>query len=225
MDTGVEWKVGGTAEVTWQVLNNHGGGYSYRLCPLEEKLTESCFQSHQLDFVHSEQSIVDRQNNVYPVNGTFISEGTFPEGSEWAMIPIPTTALGPRCIAGPNDTEATPHRCLPGEEKLIAGPCLPCPGTAGSDCSRCDNNWDGTPSFPPLVAGVKGSDHHHAIRDVVKIPPHLAPGRYVLGWRYDCEATAQACHFRSFTPNLTAGYRPDGGHRPEAVFQWQMLYS
>ena len=29
------------------------------------------------------------------------------------------------------------------------------------------------------------------INDVVKIPSSLAPGKYVLGWRYDCEATAQ----------------------------------
>ena len=29
MDTGVEWKRGSSQEVTWQVENNHGGGYSY----------------------------------------------------------------------------------------------------------------------------------------------------------------------------------------------------
>jgi hypothetical protein len=28
MDTGVRWQLGKTAEVTWQVLNNHGGGVS-----------------------------------------------------------------------------------------------------------------------------------------------------------------------------------------------------
>eukprot|EP01043_Picozoa_sp_COSAG02_P072107 COSAG02_NODE_13451_length_1392_cov_1.413447_1_plen_297_part_10 len=28
MDTGVRWELGKTAEVTWQVLNNHGGGVS-----------------------------------------------------------------------------------------------------------------------------------------------------------------------------------------------------
>lgn len=33
--------------------------------------------------------------------------------------------------------------------------------------------------------------HERAIRDVVKIPAGLKPGRYVLGWRWDCEATAQ----------------------------------
>ena len=65
-----------------QVLNNHGGGYSYRVCPAGEKLTEECFQKHPLDFVHEQQAIVDRNNKIYPINGTFISEGTEPAGSE-----------------------------------------------------------------------------------------------------------------------------------------------
>lgn len=108
------------------------------------------------------------------MQGTFISEGTYPEGSEWAMIPIPSTALGPRCIPGPNDTATTPNRCLPGEEACMGGPCVPCPGTPGSDCSRCDNNWDGTPAFPPRADGAKGNDHAHAIRDIVKYL-HLHP--------------------------------------------------
>jgi hypothetical protein len=100
MDTGVKWKIGGTAEVTWQVLNNRklhpplaqpslrsrlsvfpvlmvcpvlsrmpdGGGYSYRLCPFEAKLTEECFQKTHLDFVHHEQAIVDRHNKLFPIN-------------------------------------------------------------------------------------------------------------------------------------------------------------
>ena len=28
--TGTEWKIGGEAQVSWQVRHNHGGGYSYR---------------------------------------------------------------------------------------------------------------------------------------------------------------------------------------------------
>ena len=73
----------------------------------------------------------------------------------------------------------------------MGGPCVPCPGTPGSDCSRCDNNWNGQSAFPPRADGAKGNDHTHAIRDLVKIPADIAPGRYVLGWRYDCEATSQ----------------------------------
>jgi hypothetical protein len=32
---------------------------------------------------------------------------------------------------------------------------------------------------------------HVAALDTVKVPAGLKPGRYVLGFRYDCEATAQ----------------------------------
>ena len=109
----------------------------------------------------------------------------------WAMIPMPSTALGPRCIPGANDTAATPHACEPWEKGFTDGPCAPCPGTTGSDCSRCDNFWHGRAAFPPPCDGCEGSAHERAIRDVVKIPAHLKPGRYVLGWRWDCEATAQ----------------------------------
>ena len=69
------------------------------------------------------------------------------------------------------------------------GPCVPCPQTAGSDCSRCDNS--NTPSYPPPLKGAEGNDHTHAVKDVLKVPSDLPAGKYVLGWRMDCEATAQ----------------------------------
>ena len=75
---------------------------------------------------------------------------------------------------------------------------MPCPQTPGSDCSRCDNHWGGKggwhntgASHEPPCAGCQGSTHTKAIRDVVKVPSTLKAGRYILGWRYDCEATAQ----------------------------------
>ena len=46
------WKLGGVAETAWQVNANHGGGYQYRLCPLQTAsqppglpIDEACFQS------------------------------------------------------------------------------------------------------------------------------------------------------------------------------------
>lgn len=190
----VTWKIGGEGEVTWQIENNHGGGYSYRLCPADEPLTEECFQRHQLDFVQDKQGIVFKNGTVLPIQGTFLTEGTVPEKSMWSLIPIPSVALGPRCLPGPNDTNSTPNGCKSWEQTLVAGPCVPCPETPGSDCSRCDNNWpdnSGEPSFTPPCQGCQGCTHSHAIRDYVKVPSNLKPGKYVLGWRWDCEATAQ----------------------------------
>lgn len=185
----VQWKIGGEAEVTWQLENNHGGGYSWRLCPADEPLTEECFQRHQLEFVPDQQAVVFKNGTLKRIKSTLVTEGTFPPGSMWSTLPIPADWLGPRCLPGPNDTSSTPNACEAWEHTNIDGPCKPCPGTPGSDCSRCDNG--NAPSFPVPYPGFVGCDHHHAIRDVVKIPSSLKPGKYILGWRWDCEATAQ----------------------------------
>lgn len=97
---------------------------------------------------------------------------------------------------GPNDTDTTPNKCLPGENANIDGPCVPCPGTPGSDCSRCDNN--AKPSFEPFCGdhedpgrngdgACEGNEGGAAVLDFVEIPADLPAGDYVLGWRYDCE--------------------------------------
>ena len=183
---------------TWQVRNNHGGGYAYRLCPADSPLTEACFQSHPLDFVRNQQALVLGNGSMVPIKGTFLDVGTSPEGSTWAMMP---TVLGPRCVCSP-DLHYKPANydcgCLKGEEKdsctspgnCSSGECLPCPGTPGSDCSRCGNV--GKPQFPDQCPGgaCRGWPGP-AIRDVVKVPADLAPGEYVLGFRYVSRARPQ----------------------------------
>ena len=94
--------------------------------------------------------------------------------------PRNTTALSPSAIE-----ERTWSRACSGRSRTLA------PVVLLSDCSRCDNNWHGQPSFPPPCEGCKGGSHAIAIRDVLQIPKTLKPGKYVLGWRWDCEATAQ----------------------------------
>merc|ERR1711966_648520 len=98
----------------------------------------------------------------------------------WSTLPVPSDWLGPRCLPGPNDTKATPNACEDWEHHNVDGTCKPCPGTPGSDCSRCDNGPN--LSFP-LPCEHCTNDHQHAIGDVVKVPAGLPPGKYVLGWR------------------------------------------
>ena len=38
------WKRGDTVEIAWAVTANHGGGYSYRVCPADGVVNEACFQ-------------------------------------------------------------------------------------------------------------------------------------------------------------------------------------
>lgn len=204
------YQIGGTMEVTWQIRNNHGGGYSYRLCKTPDNftdLTEACFQQNPLDFVQDEQSIVFPDGKTLKLNAsqtTFVSEGTSPPGSTWSLMPMPPTLLGPCCLSGTHDNATTPHKCLPGDGSVAGGTCRngacsACPGTPGSDCSRCDqvgsikpDRYKVGPAFPEPCPGCSGVDWSgYAVRDVVKIPTTLKPGKYILGFRYDCEATAQ----------------------------------
>jgi hypothetical protein len=80
--------------------------------------------------------------------------------------------------------------CRGGEEKdgcrtpgnCSSGACEPCPETAGSDCSRCANPPSAADSFPaPNFPGYNGK---LAVYDQVKVPTHLPPGKYVVGFRY-----------------------------------------
>jgi hypothetical protein len=209
MPTGTVWKAGGTADVAWQVRYNHGGGYAYRLCPASENLTEACFQKHPMDFVRDRHALLLGDGTKIPIAGVFTNTGTSPRGSTWARLPIPagwaswmppdTRGLGPRCSCDESG-DGTPGDyncgCRRGEEtdgcltpgNCSAGACEPCPGTPGSDCSRCDNRVNVT-SFPPPADDATMAKLP-AVHDVLKVPM-LPPGKYTLGFRYDCDQTAQ----------------------------------
>lgn len=47
----VTWVAGSVVEVASAVFVNHGGGWSYRLCPKSGDITEECFRKHYLPFV------------------------------------------------------------------------------------------------------------------------------------------------------------------------------
>jgi hypothetical protein len=184
--TGVVWAAGANVEAKWSLRANHGGkitrtaylyfrlchpspllchpslifcffqgGYSYRVCPLASELTEGCFQRHPIPF--AKQTFLEFGNGTrIQIEGRFLSNGTQPAGSQWAMNPLPFASGGkgaefqPPCI-GPADLHSNT------EWGLCAG------------------------RFPIDVSIV----------DVLQIPASLAAGEYVLGFRYDCEATAQ----------------------------------
>jgi len=191
--TGVQWQIGGEATVSWQVRNNHGGGYQYRLCPASEELSEECFQRHPLDFVPEKSGFLFEDGSWELIEPVLVSDGVLPEGSTWARIPIAPTKLGPYCKPGPDDDPDAPKSCAAENNPSTPCGCTPCPQTPGSDCSRCDNCYEQT-SFPPYMHNgeeVKGVGPIVGIMDAVKVPAHLTPGKYVLGWRYECEATAQ----------------------------------
>jgi hypothetical protein len=133
-----------------------------------------------------------RQHSVYTNVGTS-------NGGTWTRIPLPTGGFGPRCSCDMNnDYKPGDYSCgcRMGEEKdgcstpgnCSSGHCEPCPETAGSDCSRC---------YPPpgQTTFTEPCDHdcihqQPSVLDVVRVPK-VKPGKYVVGFRYDSDATAQ----------------------------------
>lgn len=175
---GAVWTAGASVKVSWGIRYNHGGGYQYRLCPAHEALTESCFQRMPLEFNQSQQALVWNNGTRYPIKGVFVDKGTWPAGSTWARNPIPRVNDDNWGLHDESSCPGPNGRSGPGCMQFPA----PCPqdagpypwSTDGSGQGACSGDW---------TAGV--------IEDEIIIPASLAPGAYVLGWRQDCEETAQ----------------------------------
>eukprot|EP00928_Gymnodinium_smaydae_P028390 TRINITY_DN21659_c0_g1_i1.p1 TRINITY_DN21659_c0_g1~~TRINITY_DN21659_c0_g1_i1.p1 ORF type:complete len:426 (+),score=29.75 TRINITY_DN21659_c0_g1_i1:74-1351(+) len=191
------WEIGSAVDVAWGMRYNHGGGYQYRLCPADEPLTEACFQNMPLEFVKSEHKLLWNNGSVLEVlgeaKGVFVSGVgvTFgPPGSTWARNPVPrvnTDNIGLANEKGCNQTEWPYGRDNPICQQFKAlcsqdiGTYPRCSKTQGWPCS-----YDG--SGQGACSGDWTAD---LIADKVVIPKHLKPGKYILGWRWDCEETAQ----------------------------------
>jgi len=177
------WKAGSIVEAAWGNEANHGGGYQYRLCPLDksksrvEALTEECFQKMPLKF-HGDTQWAQWREDVlsrvaFKANRTTV--GTTPAGSQWTKNPIPACA-GP---AGGSSTTVTKAwtRCYPwiGEGKSPYQFPPPAPGVFGF--------WGYGP--------IQTHGMQFSIVDKLEVPADLPAGDYVLSFRIDCEQTPQ----------------------------------
>lgn len=189
------WKAGGTAEVAWTPLANHGGGYQYRLCPKGATLDEECFQKMPL----------------FPVGNT-----------SWIRFG-PTSPLFPnqmKEIAAARVSKALSGiNVNPAGSVWTKGPIPGCGGTRGGADGACNSDeGGGLPMFPPPIKGLYGfgmagcllgdsaftlyngctrqewfnllAHFDFDIVDRVRVPAGLK-GEYVLSWRWDSEQTSQ----------------------------------
>ena len=122
---------------------------AFRLCPLNQKITEESFQQQPIPFARK-MSLEFGNGSRLDIPGRYLSEGTTPPGSVWAVNPLPF------------GTASLPIQFRP-----------PC---GDSDASRKDDTGECSGRFPIGVSIV----------DTL-----VEPGEYVLGFRYDCETTAQ----------------------------------
>ena len=167
--SGTVWVAGSSVEVAWAIHANHGGGYQYRLCPRSgtTPLTESCFQKTPLNFT-GRQSFRWADGVEVSFDGTYVSSGTVPAGSTWGMNPIPR-----------DDTNHTGRSFEPRCKK--DDPQHQCIGACGNHYYNESDGGPGRIECPRLPEIV----------DYLDVPAHLAPGEYVLGWRWDCEEATQ----------------------------------
>eukprot|EP00035_Acanthoeca_spectabilis_P021459 m.438361 g.438361 ORF g.438361 m.438361 type:complete len:394 (+) comp18227_c0_seq1:15-1196(+) len=170
MPTGVEWKAGSVVEVAWALQANHGGGYSYRLCPLGEELNEECFKKIPLNFVgQSALRWGGVDGTTLNFDAVYVTEGTSPEGSMWAKNPVPRAWRDQHGAWGSGSNQMQTGE---GFQPVCVDHGIDPYGTTRS----CTSEW---------------GPYNMEIVDKVQIPADLKPGSYVLGWRWDCEESNQ----------------------------------
>jgi len=166
--TGTVWEAGSAVETMQGIRANHGGGYQYRLCPLEKMpCSEADFQQTPMPFADS-SSIMMSNGTMLKLSSTFVSVGTLPVGSTWQMLGIPDTHVGHPAGVGAVEDWAFPPPCYEPrfeEDKPLGF----------LDEARCSGQWM----------------NNITIYDQLVVPASLAPGEYVLGLRWDCETSAQ----------------------------------
>merc|ERR1712039_1149860 len=80
-------KAGGTAEVGWALSAQHGGGYTYRLCPKGQALTEACFQANGLRFSGKNSTV--RYHDGSKADFQIPVADLHTAGQHWRRNPIP----------------------------------------------------------------------------------------------------------------------------------------
>jgi hypothetical protein len=79
-DTSTVWEASATVETMTSFRAVHGGGYQFRLCPLELNLTEACFQKTPMPFVGNSKLMISEGSTI-ELNSMDVSNGTLPVAS------------------------------------------------------------------------------------------------------------------------------------------------
>jgi len=196
----MRWASGSVQEVAWSMFLNHGGGYSYRLCPKSSKLTEECFQKNHLQFASNASWIQygNRKANRTAIPATRVSEGTFPKGSTWTKNPIPpcmASDWGPVQKAQYNCSQPMFEPPLPGLFGDGPGACVNWAVHGPVEGYHIFYDTFGNPVYSaPCTKGQAlqvAKQFQFNVFDEVVVPKDLPTGEYVLSFRLDAEQTPQ----------------------------------
>jgi len=179
------WKAGSVQEVSYSLAANHGGGFQWRICPIEfllnNTLDEGCFKA--LDFVGDTSWFVhmDNENVAHTIPFTPVrvsdtnTDGVLPKGSTWTQIGLP--ACGD-----------FPFSC---DEPMFENE-ISKAGFWGGPELRFDNTT--SPAlFDIMEPFFTTTDSHNTpfeIVDTIQVPKGMY-GDYVLSWRWDSEQSSQ----------------------------------
>lgn len=199
------WKRGSVQEVAWALFANHGGGYSWRLCPKGGNISEACFQKHTLDFVGDKQWLRyatinqwDKQLKLPDFEIDAVRTKT-PSGQMWTRNPVPGCMMCDQaqcmknyskwidqqhCSQSCSGLNISGRTCPPGMTQFPE----PLSGISGYFSFNC-LNMGGGPDGPPMCDGLSGFEF--SIVDKVQIPLFIEKGEYLLSWRWDCEQSRQ----------------------------------
>jgi len=201
------WVRGSVQEVGWGLLANHGGGYQWRICRNDGNSTvsEECFQQNPLRFADGDVQWIRYGDMWQKLYGNFsgpfgqivvpdfkiprviVTDGTTPNGSQWARNPIPGCLL------------CDQYDCMVQNEKWLQQQ------HCSQTCSGLGLNMGCPPGhtqFEPPLPGLAGYDpvgspearidgFPYSIIDHVVVPRDIEPGPYLLSWRWDCEQSKQ----------------------------------
>ncbi len=176
-----QWPQGSVQDVAFSITANHGGGYTYRLCPKSSALTEECFQKHILEYAEADTSWIQfgsDTSNRTAITATRTSEGTYPKGSVWTKNPIPACEWGTGGVGSPNCALPMFKPPLPGLFGYGSAACFTGNAGAGGHCTDEQRQLTTT-------------HFNFHVLDKVKVPTDLPVGEYLLSWRIDCEQTPQ----------------------------------
>lgn len=179
------WKAGGTAQVGWGLSAQHGGGYSYRLCPKGSKITEECFQSNALSFTGKNSTIHFDDGSHADIK---IPTKTYAalDGTEWRTNPIPGCACDIGMGCGGKDFLKTQveGNCAGQQPKRSVYE------KHGSPTGACPRGTMFEAGFDQFTEGfLVSSGNKFSVMDEVLVPNKA--GKYILSWRWDCEETDQ----------------------------------
>lgn len=200
------WPRGSNQEVAWGISANHAGGYTYRLCNLDEEISEECFTRTPLNFHGNTSWIVYDDGKKVEFPSTIVTEGVYPEGSQWMKDPIPGCYICDayeKCGAPMEPVPGYDYNSPWNQQVSCYGACA---GTATTEndgsCGKYPTYYEAKATVNgDAITGFKGNDVTEnnpkggywgwSIQDLVEVPQDIAPGNYLLSWRWDCEESTQ----------------------------------